>query len=414
KKLPALTSRDISGVITQMTNIMVHDITNPPLAARFFAYTCLAGYEVCAQNTQSLKSMHGILNGYPDIKKPDSIGIYSTELASLLAMIETAKKTQPSGSLLNKFEDKLLDSCRSIGFDDDVIDQSKKYAIIISNQILAYAKADHYNMISNLARYTPLKGDGYWYPTPPGFMAAVEPNFNTVRSFILDSAASFKPLPPIAFNTAKNSPFYLLTEAVYKEDKTSNPEHIAIASFWDCNPFAMQDKGHLNFGFKKISPGAHWLGITGIACIKADKKFEEAMQIHTTVAISLMDAFLCCWDEKFRSNRIRPETVIRRMIDPEWQPLLQTPPFPEYPSGHSVVSAASATILTHFFGKNFSYKDDVEISYGLPARTFQSFRQAAEEAAISRFYGGIHFMDAVTNGLQQGTAVGEWVLKKFK
>ena len=414
KKLPELTNKDISNIITKMTEIMVNDITNPPLAARFFSYSCLAGYEVVSQNKKSSPSMHGILNAYPAIKKPDSIGVYSYQLASLLAMIETAKKMQPSGSLLNMYEESLLDSCRKIGFEEEVVEYSKNYALIISKQILAYAKADHYNQISNLSRYTPAKGDGYWYPTPPGFMPAVEPNFNTIRPFTLDSASQCKPIPPVVFSAVKGSPFYQLTESVYKESKAFIPEHLAIASFWDCNPFAIQAEGHLNFGVKKISPGAHWLGITGIACMKANKSFEEAMQIHSIVSIGLMDAFVCCWDEKFRSNRVRPETAIRKLIDPQWEPLLQTPPFPEYLSGHSVASAASATILTHYFGDNFSYKDSVEVAYGLPAKTFQSFNKAAEEAAISRFYGGIHFMDAITNGLQQGTKVGAWVLQKIK
>ena len=164
---------------------------------------------------------------------------------------------------------------------------------------------------------------------------------------------------------------------------------------------------------KKISPGAHWLGITGIVCDKAKKSFDESMLIYTTVSIGLMDAFMSCWDEKFRSNRIRPETAIRKYIDPNWQPLLQTPPFPEYVSGHSTISAASATILTHYLGDNFSFTDSVEVSYGLPARTFSSFRQAADEAGISRFYGGIHFMDAIEHGSIQGQKVGEWVLQRF-
>jgi hypothetical protein len=130
--------------------------------------------------------------------------------------------------------------------------------------------------------------------------------------------------------------------------------------------------------------------------------------------MSLMDAFICCWDEKYRSNRVRPETAIRKLINPEWEPLLQTPPFPEYLSGHSVVSAASAVVLTHYFGDNFAYTDSVEVSYGLPSRAFKSFQQASAEAGVSRFYGGIHFMDAITNGQEQGTKVGEWVLHKIK
>jgi len=167
-------------------------------------------------------------------------------------------------------------------------------------------------------------------------------------------------------------------------------------------------------GLKKISPGAHWLGITGIACEKTKKNFAETMQINTLVAIGLMDSFIACWDEKYRSNRIRPETAIRNLLDVNWKPLLQTPPFPEYLSGHSCISATSATILTKYIGDNFRYTDTVEVTYGLQPRSFQSFQQAAAEAGISRFYGGIHFMDAIDNGRNQGLKVGDWVLQKVQ
>src|SRR5690606_800004 len=130
--------------------------------------------------------------------------------------------------------------------------------------------------------------------------------------------------------------------------------------FWDCNPFALQDQGHLMTGLKKISPGAHWMGITGIACKDAKLDFSQSMKVNTMVAISLLDGFIACWDEKFRSNRIRPETAIRKFLDPKWKPLLQTPPFPEYISGHSTISTASAVVLSHYFGNNFQYIDTVE------------------------------------------------------
>ncbi|MEJ7684140.1 MAG: hypothetical protein WKG06_41065 [Segetibacter sp.] len=105
-----LSNKDIAGVISQMTELMVHDVTNPPLAARFFSYACLAGYEVVAENDDKFKSMYGVLNGYPRLQKPDSIHNYSYQLAAMLAMIETAKKLQPSGSLLEKYEAQLIDS----------------------------------------------------------------------------------------------------------------------------------------------------------------------------------------------------------------------------------------------------------------------------------------------------------------
>lgn len=164
-------------------------------------------------------------------------------------------------------------------------------------------------------------------------------------------------------------------------------------------------------GMKKISPGAHWLGITDIACQQSKAGFGKTLLITTTVAIGLMDGFMACWDEKYRSNRIRPETAIRKYIDPNWTPYLQTPPFPEYLSGHSVVSSASAVILTHYFGDNFEYTDTVEERFGLKVRKFKSFMAAAQESGLSRFYGGIHFMDAIENGQKQGFEVGKWVLK---
>lgn len=413
-KLPELTNADIMGVVGRMTELMVHDITNPPLAARFFSYACLSGYEIIAQNDSTFPSMQGVLNGYPSLSVPDSVSGYSYQLAAVLAMLETAKKMQPSGNRLQAYQSAFADSCRKIGFNESTIQQSLKYAQAISKAILGYAKKDSYAKISSLARYTPLQGDAYWYPTPPAYIAAIEPYFNTVRPFLLDSAAQFKPAPPVEYSSNKNSAFFKMLEANAKESETSlSDEHRLIAAYWDCNPFAVQDGGHLLVGLKKISPGAHWLGITGIACRDKKKSFNESMFLHTIVSIGLMDSFLACWDEKFRSNRVRPETAIRRQIDPHWKPLLQTPPFPEYLSGHSCISATSATLLTHFIGDNISFTDTVEVRFGLPERKFSSFRQAADEAAMSRFYGGIHFMDAIENGLIQGRQVGEHIIRKF-
>jgi PAP2 superfamily len=409
-KTPVLESREIHNVIQRMTDIMVHDITNPPLSARFFSYTCLAGYEVVAQNDTAFYSMKGRINEYPLIEKPKISGDYSNSLTAILAMLETAKKMQPSGKLLDDYEVKYLDSCENIGFSKQIIDNSLKYAQAISQQILKYAKADRYNKISNFPRYTPKNTEGSWFPTPPAYMTPVEPYFNTIRPFTLDSSGQFKPAPPVAFSPDKKSAFHQMMEAVYKEKLPQ--EHQEIAAFWDCNPFALQDNGHLLVGMKKISPGAHWMGIAGIACDAQKTSFSKTLQVHTVLAMGLMDGFLCCWDEKYRSNRIRPESAIRKYIDPTWKPFLQTPPFPEYLSGHSTISSTAATILTAFFGENFKYIDTVEERFGLKSRSFTSFKQAADEAGISRFYGGIHFMDAITNGQKQGALVGNNIVKK--
>ena len=266
QKASELNSNDISKVISQMTDIMIHDVTNPPLASRFFSYACLAGYEVVAQNDSSFQNMHGVLNEYTEIQKPLNAGNYSWQLSAILAMMKTASKMQPSGQLFVQHEKNFLDSCLKIGYSVAIIEGSQEYALAVSKNILAYAKSDNYNLISNYPRYNPLKKEGSWYPTPPGFFAPVEPYFNTVRSFTLDTCTQFKPLAPAAFSKDKNSAFYKMMQETYHEGGAGLTDaHRDIAAFWDCNPFALKDNGHMLVGLKKISPGAHWLGITGIA-----------------------------------------------------------------------------------------------------------------------------------------------------
>jgi len=407
---PQLSNKVIGRAVNAMTDVMVHDVTNPPLGARFFSYALLAGYETIALHDPAYPTMHGRLNDFPVIEKPIINGPYSYQLGAVLALLETAKKVQPSGSMLLEFESDLLDSCRSIGFTDDMIIASRELGAGISKQILAYAKADKYNLISNYPRYEPTEGPGRWYPTPPGYFPPVEPYFNTVRPFTLDSSAQFKPDPPVAFSEDKNSLFYKMMMDNYNVKPEG--EAAAVAAFWDCNPFALENRGHLMVGMKKISPASHWMGITEIACNQENLDFGRTLMINMVVAIGLMDGFMTCWDEKFRSDRVRPETAIRKYIDSQWKPILQTPPFPEYLSGHSVVSSASAIILTHYFGDNFAYNDTVEERFGLKARKYSSFLEASIESGISRFYGGIHFMDAIDNGRLQGEAVGNWVIGK--
>ncbi len=388
---------------------MVHDVTNPPLAARFFAYTCLSGYEAIAGSDPGYQSMYGSLNNFPAVGKT-ALQEEHYQVSAILAMVKTARVLLPTGNVLEKFEKDFVNSCRKNGHTESNIQKSQAYAREVSTAILAYAKNDGYEQISNYPRYTPLQGEANWYPTPPGYMAAVEPYFNTVRTFTLDSARQFKPRKPVAFSTGKDSPFQEMLMEVYEVGNNLSEEKKTIASFWDCNPFALQRKGHLMVGLKKISPGAHWIGITGIACAQSNLDFNKSMQIHAVVAIGLMDAFISCWDEKYRSNRIRPETAIRKYIDPTWEPLLQTPPFPEYTSGHSTISATAAYILTYFFDDHFEFTDTVEVPYGLSSRDFSSFMEAAEEAAISRLYGGIHYRDANENGTVQGLAIGKHVI----
>ena len=137
-------------------------------------------------------------------------------------------------------------------------------------------------------------------------------------------------------------------------------------------------------------------------------------EAYACMAVVIADSFINCWDEKYKSKVIRPETYINQYIDQNWMPLLQTPPFPEYTSGHSVVSNASAIMLAKLFGSNLAFTDSTEVEFSIPARQFASFKAAADEAAMSRFYGGIHYMPSIVNGVDEGIRIGEFALAKLK
>ena len=396
---------EISKCVFASSKVMMHDVVNPPAASRYYAYILLGAYEIVSQNNNTIPALPSWIKTYRRIDI-SSGKKYNYQVASLYCILETGRLMLPSGYMLKEDEDRFLASVRKLKIDSSTINNSMSVASEMAVQIVAFSKLDHYNLLSARRRYSPLKGDGYWYPTPPAYIEAVEPNWKIIQPVFIDSAGQFKPVPPIAFSTDSTSSFYKQAKEVYHVSTHLSKEQLNMAAFWDCNPFAVSSAGHMSIGFKKISPGGHWMNIAGIAAKKVHLPFDQSILLHSVVAVTIEDGFISCWEEKYRSNRIRPETFINRYIDVRWQPLLQTPPFPEYPSGHSVISTAAAEVLTYLLGDHFSFSDDSELIFDLPVRSFKSFRLAANEAAISRLYGGIHFRDAVEQGQTEGAAVG--------
>lgn len=404
----------VQPVIFSLSAVMMHDVINPPAASRFYSYALLGAYEIVVQNNSSTPPLSSIIKSYtaPIINVPASK--YNYRIAAVYCILETGKRMLPSGYMLEVEEEKYIQTLKRNKISQTVIDSSIAVAVQVAESIVNYAKTDGYGKLSAKLRYTPSKGDQYWYPTPPAYIEAVEPNWKTIRPMLMDSSNQFAPVPAVSFSKDSNSAFYKMAVEVYEISKNLTPQQLHIASFWDCNPFVVNTSGHMAIGFKKISPGGHWMNITGIVARKAGLDFNSVIVLHTMVSITLVDAFISCWDEKYRSNRIRPETYINKYIDIKWQPLLQTPPFPEYTSGHSVISTATAEVLTYFLGDGFSYTDNSEDFFDIKPRSFTSFRQAAAEASLSRLYGGIHFRDGIENGVAQGFAIGNFEVKKIR
>jgi PAP2 superfamily len=400
--------------VFNLSEIMLHDVANPPAASRFYAYALLGAYEAALYGQHQLPDLNSKLNVNPGIQPITPPKNFNLSFCTNYTMLSVGRQIMPSGALLEEKQNNLVTYFRKKKkLSKEDIDQQINYCEQIARQVVQYARTDAYNKLSTYTRYTPSKKEGHWYPTPPEYMAAIEPQWKTIRPFFVDSARQFAPPPPAPFNKDTTSSFYRQMLEVYNVSKKLTREQTEIANFWDCNPFAVTYSGHMAIGLKKISPGGHWMGIAGIAAKKADLPLDSAILVHTIVAMTLHDAFISCWDEKYLSDRIRPEAAINKLMDPTWRPILQTPPFPEYTSGHSVASAAASVVLTHLLGDNFSFTDTSEVYFGLPERNFKSFYEASNEAAISRLYGGIHFRDACEHGVTQGKRVGHYVLSSM-
>ncbi|TPG71869.1 vanadium-dependent haloperoxidase [Hymenobacter nivis] len=405
---------DPSKALDAINMTMVHDVISPPAAARYYAYSMLGAYSIVAARNKSLPPAQHLVKGFGADLRLDTVRApYDYQVAAYYSMLETARLLLPSGENLADEEASFLQDMAKQGRKPAVLRQSVRVGQLAAAAVVKLSKSDHYAQLSTLKRYTPVRAEGSWYPTPPAYLEAVEPNWKTIRPLVIDSAGEFRPVRPCAFSKDTASAFFHQVLAVYKAGKQLTEEQIQVAQFWDCNPFAVNTSGHMAIGFKKISPGGHWMNIAALVARQQKVGFDKTVYVLLAEGITLMDSFISTWDAKYLTNRIRPETYINKYLDVKWQPFLQTPPFPEYTSGHAVVSNASAEVLTYLLGDHIAYVDNTEIPFGSGERSFKSFRQAAQEASVSRFYGGIHYMDSVTGGNEQGQKIGRYIVAKI-
>ena len=413
-----INAKDLHQAIDKVIDIMVHDIFSPPVASRIFAYPNIAAYEIISLENPEYKSLAGQLTELKPIPKPNPEITVNYKLAALIAHIEISKSLIFSEEKIEVYRDSLYKTW--INANKDEFEASENYAMQVVKHIKSWMDKDNYKQTRTMPKYTVFSDDpARWQPTPPSYMDGLEPHWGKIRPFVLKAANQFKPVPPTEYSMEEDSDFYMELMEVYNirlkmNEQGDGSEELAIAQFWDCNPYVTVTRGHLMFATKKITPGAHWIGITKIASIKDNADFDRTVYAYTKTSIAIADAFISCWDEKYRSNMVRPETLINKYIDENWMPVLQTPPFPEYSSGHSVVSGAAAIALTDIFGENFSFDDDSEVSFGLPVRSFNSFKEASAEAALSRLYGGIHYRTAIEVGLEQGQNLGNYVIESLE
>jgi PAP2 superfamily len=374
----------------------------PPVASRAFAYIGVAAHEALASGNPTLVSLAGQLTDLTALPAREAgehdeacvlHGAISATVATLFS------NTGPSGQQAMGVMTDRLGSKAADGMAPEVVARSMAHGQAIAAHILAWAATDGGAVIDNMGfprEYTPGTRPQDWVPTNliRQQQAPLLPDWGKVRPFALPAGELCGLQGPPDYSEDPASPFYLAALEVHDTVKNLTDEQKLIARFWSDDPMLSP------------TPPGHWISIVMEAAERDGMSAEQATATLAVLGVAVADAFIACWRTKYEVNLLRPITYIKRVIDPKWEPLLNTPPFPEYPSGHSTQSGAAATVLTAMLGENFAFDDATHEDDGLPVRSFPSFWAAAEEAGISRLYGGIHYRFAVKDGLEQGRCVG--------
>lgn len=393
----------------KLTDVIVYDIYTPPVASRIYAYANIAYYEALRPSVNNTASLFTKLKGFKDLKEDSNLTPIDYRFSAALAFLEVAKSLVFSKDSIEQTKKEILSQFDEL--DKAVFNNSMIWSKSIATAILNRAGNDNYKKTRGMHRFSVFAEKGKWMQTPPDYADAVEPNWKLIKPLLMDSAAQFAPPPPPIYSLNKSSTYYKELLEVYETSKKLTKAQDSIAKYWDDNAFVSAHVGHLMYANKKTTPVGHWLGITEILCKQSNKNDYETAKAYAYTSCAIFDGFISCWEEKFRSRTVRPISVIRENIESEWNALLQTPAFPEYTSGHSVISAAAATVLTKLFGEKFSFRDTTELKYLAMERTFPSIEAASDEAGISRLYGGIHFRSAIKNGKEQGKKIGLFYIK---
>jgi PAP2 superfamily len=405
-----------SNAVHELNQVVMGNNFSPIVASRNYLYASVAAYEVIAAGySNQYNSLAGQIHSLTSVPKPPANTEIDYEFASLLAYCKLGEAvTFPEGSM-KEYVDSIKQMAKDHGMPSKVFDNSVAYADAVSSVVMAWSKKDNYAQTRSASKYTVMDTEGRWIPTPPAYTSAMEPHWNEIRTLVMDSARQFPAPPPYTYNMKDSNSNYCKEVMKIKnaiENLTDEQKH--IADFWDDNPFKLNVSGHIMYGTKKFSPPGHWESIVGIAAKKAKADYATTVYAYAKTSIALFDAFIQCWDAKYTYNTARPETVINKLLDPNWQPYLQTPPFPEYTCGHSTCSSAAAEALASVFGDNFGYTDTTELEFGIKSRSYKSFRDAAEENNWARFYGGIHFHHSCIISTELGRKVGDLVVSKLK
>ena len=391
---------------------------SPPVAARAFGYLGLALYESIVPGMPGYTSLAGQLNELSSlpVAQPDEPlhwpTVANASLATMTRMMFSNATAENKGRI-DQLE-RLLPLKYGQDFDPntytpEIINRSNSFGKLMAMAIMTWARTDGGHeawgpLRRNRANYVPPSGAGRWAATTPAFAKPQLPYWGENRPFALKSVEDCPAPPPPEYSEEANSAFYKSAQEVYNISNAATQEQRQFALYWADDPG------------KTPTPAGHWSFIANDLLKTRKANLAEAAVTHARLNIAMADAFTACWATKYAHNVLRPVTYVQGSFDSNWVPsLMTTPPFPEYPSGHSVQSSAAASVLNEIFGANTTFTDNTHNDRGWGPRTFTSFNAAANEAALSRLYAGIHFRFGIEGGQVQGKCVAAKALAlKFK
>lgn len=401
-------------LVKKLTDIIVVDIFTPPVASRIYANTSIAMYEAIRFKEEGSVSISAKLKGFDPMPIPENGKQYNFSIAAIHSFCETAKKVTFSAPEITKYQDSMI-AVYAKGVDENVVKASIDFGKQVADVVAKRLGKDNYKETRGFDRFeVKTDDDARWVPTLPDYADGLEPHWSSMMTMAIDSSSQVQAELYPEYSKDTNSVYFKELKEIYDLSITRTEEQTDIALFWDDNPFVSQHKGHVMYQDKKMTPSGHWMAITQKACKMKNASSVSSAKAYAFTAVGMYDAFISCWYVKYSTVRIRPQTAIQRLIEEKWTSFIQSPPFPEYTSGHSTVSSTAAEILTHLFGDKLAFTDSSELAFNLPIRSFKSFRDAALEASVSRVYGGIHYRSGCEAGNKQGKKIVEVILTKLK
>jgi PAP2 superfamily len=386
---------------------------SPPVAARALGYMGLTLYESVVPGMPAHTSLAGQLNELSSLPwaQPDEPLHWPTVANAALATMTRMMISNASAE--NKARIDLLERNMALRHSQDfdpgsltpeITNRSETFGRLMAMAIMTWARTDGGHeawgpLRRDQARYIPPGGAGQWSATPPAFAPALLPRWGDNRTFVLRNAKECPAPPPPAYSEDTGSAFYRSAQEVYRISNQATQEQRQFALYWADDPG------------KTPTPAGHWAFIANDLLKQRRASLADAAQTFALLNMAMSDAFVAGWATKYQLSVLRPVTYVQLVIDSSWVPtLMDTPPFPEYPSGHSVQSSAAARVLAQMFGAQTGFTDNTHNDRGWGPRTFSSFQAAADEAARSRLYAGIHFDFGVEGGKLQGRCVADKVL----